>query len=187
MCERKYYKYLQRCQKLRVSIVDFVATPVSFMKARKLKMDTSREEIARRSRHCSLKGLKSTRAPGIWRTVRLLTRNRGREDPFLFLSSCRFSGRLCAFRSLLSLQPSRFNHPLRCSLSVFSGEATTSNQRNAPADTPLPTLVPIDAHQHQAYQGKRPRVHIPRPKAPDSTREPRSNADAMAISSRATK
>lgn len=121
----------------------------------------------------------------MWRTVRLLTGERGKV-PFSFFMP--FLGPLCAPGSL----PSSL-------FSVFSGEAATSNQRNAPADTSLSSSL-FSAHRHRyvciretntntvAYQGKRLRIHIPKPKAkPDSTRESRSNADAMAISSRATK
>jgi len=113
------------------------------------------------------------------------------EGPsFLFLSPRPLPNRLRP----CPLQPSTSSM-----FSVFSGEATTSNQRNAPADTPPPvpsahtdanaaivgactltntSLVTGTANGQGTY---------PRAKGPDNTREPRSNTDAMAISSRATK
>lgn len=97
-----------------------------------------------RSRRRSLKGLKPVHAGSV---VRLFTSEVGRVlIPFSF--SPMFHGRLrfCLPSSAATPSSPRptASRPSFCrSLrrSVFSGEAATSNQRNAPADTPLLTLA----------------------------------------------
>lgn len=126
----------------------------------------------------------------------------GYSAPFVYLPE---RGR-APFPFSFSSPVSQLSSPLPSSarrtssmFSVFSGEAATSNQRNAPADTPPPiSLAHTDAHATIVGACTLTNTDLvtgtangqgtyPRAKGPDNTREPRSNADAMAISSRATK
>jgi len=164
---------------------------------RTLRRIKSGGRLARRIRalgECSLRGLKSSRGGGReGGRRRSFTYRRGKEGPSSL--SLLFGHFTAVF---VPARASALPASTLPAFVVFSGEAATSNQRNASTDTPLPTPRPHRRAPHQhcvrrcAYRYTNTdagttvaRAHTPGPKAsitPEREGQGRSNAGAMAIS-----
>jgi len=116
---------------------------MSSTETRELKTDTLHEETARRSRHCSLKGLKFT---GAWDVAhRSLTYPGERKSPFFFLHAVSRPS-LCPHSLPSSTIP--LYRPLRCSLCSPERPRPAINVMH-PQTHPCPALVPIGTHRHR--------------------------------------